>query len=213
MNLCKPGGCHLYRCALPANPTLEAWAPSLNGHPLEFAWRTAARWGWPQLLTLDFKKVWQWLEQVSLLDAVVAKSPAQVAGFAIIEIAAQNVVEPKDIIMVSQTLETLFVEEHDGISKRLKNRIKLLLGEPPTDKKWLTRLYETRSKIVHGAFPVVRPIIGCYAEGLPQQLQSDLSLQLDRGLSVIIAVLQDMISTLTSSYQFVENLKRDPTTG
>ena len=135
------------------------------------------------------------------------------AGFAIIEIAALNVVEPKDIIMVSQTLETLFVEEHDGISRRLKSRIKLVLGEPATDKKWLTKLYETRSKIVHGAFPVVRPIIGYYAEGLPQQLQDELSLQLDRGFSVIIAVLQDMIVNSSVSYKFVENVMRDPTRG
>jgi len=213
LNLCMAGGCHLYRCTLPANPKLEAWAPSLNGHPIESAWRAAARWGWPLLQTLNFEKVWQWLERVSLLDAVVAKSPAQVAGFALIEIAALNVVEPKDIIMVSQTLETLFVEEHDGISRRLKNRIKLVLGEPPTDKKWLTKLYETRSKIVHGAFPVVRPIIGYYAEGLPQQLQEELSLQLDRGFSVIIAVLQDMIINSSVSYKFVENVMRDPTRG
>jgi len=59
----------------------------------------------------------------------------------------------------------------------------------------------------------VRPIIGYYAEGLPQQLQDELSLQLGRGLSVIIAVLQDMIINSSVSYQFVENVMRDPTRG
>lgn len=159
MNLCMRGGCHFYSC-LPIMPDLRAYHLSLNGHPLESGWCVAAAWGWPNLRRLSFRKVWSWLQRVGVLNADIAKSPAQVGAFSMLEIASQNFIEPKDIILVSQTLETLFVGEHDGISSRLRKRVKLVLGEPITNKNWLTKLYALRSKIVHGSYPVVRPVLG-----------------------------------------------------
>ncbi len=47
-------------------------------------------------------------------------------------------------------IETLYAKGNQGIGEQIRQKVKTILGEPKEFKKKITKLYEYRSKLIHG---------------------------------------------------------------
>ena len=92
-------------------------------------------------------------------------------------------------------------------SSIMSDRIHAILGEPPSHKNWLTKIYQMRSKIVHGDVPSIR--VGCQGYNTIEYMIKKYELASNRGITVIIAILQDLIETNSKRYVFPTRVQRE----
>lgn len=84
-----------------------------------------------------------------------------------------------------------------------------MIGDfPENGKRWLNDIYKLRSDIVHGDFPIFRPRYGEEDSGFDtvERRYWEISGAIDRGVSIIIATVQDLIIKNSDYYAFKEEI-------
>jgi hypothetical protein len=212
MNLGCPGSLGLFGSSLAEQHSEQhserLGLPQLSSDGLEFAFRHAFDRGWPPLQLLPFDRCWRWLHREMIYDIDIAESPTHRALFTLLRISATETNEADTILLVVQALEGLLFAGREAIGNTLRQRIGLVLGEPATHKGWFARLYERRSRIAHGAFPMLRPG-GYYDEDDPcvGAYFEEFFGPLDEAIAVLLAVLQDLIRNDAQGFEFAESVR------
>jgi hypothetical protein len=79
---------------------------------------------------------------------------------------------------------------------------------PENDRSWISGFYKLRSDIVHGDYPIFRPryneVDADFERVSPHYWE--IVRAFDKGVSVVIALLQDLIKNDSSSYTFEETI-------
>jgi hypothetical protein len=212
MTLAHPGSCNLLFSRYVGIDD-DTWpAPSLSGGRLESAVLHAKETGWPDIATLPFAQVWEWLAKTDVLNTTVATDPVHKALFALLTVCEENTSEPASILMVMQALESLLVVGHQGIRSLARSRLETILGTPRAGRRVFADLYALRCRIAHGGMPVARP-------GVVFDIGEDLTLEdhhsayvrpVDDAISILTALLQDLVRADARGYEFRQLVTRVP---
>lgn len=180
---------------------------AMNAFSLREASILAGARGWPALRKMGFSEVWSW----------AVKQPGFLIGFgggltgrainAFTHLFAANFSgAPIQLFWSMIALEALYVDGKKGIAEQMREKIRLLLGEQETHRRDITRLYDYRSKFVHGGCDFVG--MNCYY--LPDDLDTrkhdaDLAESASLAQAILAATLQELVrrdwSGLHFSYQ------------
>lgn len=215
MNLALPGSCNLYQTSYVGCPE-PVWPPvDLGASIFEDAWHQAQSSGWPPLKQLSFAKTWDWLHNdTGLIYATdIGTTPVQKALYALLSVGNHNQTTDQDLVLlIAQTLESLLVDRAAGVAAVLRERVEALFGFPGERKKWVSQFYDLRSRIAHGAVPVIRPGGYCFDESNSEfvDIVRQYWAPLHRALALVLAILQDLVDTNSRGYEFSQVAHRIP---
>lgn len=169
---------------------------ALNAFSLREVSSFAKRKGWPTLHKLTFDKVWSW----------ATNQPGFLKGFgggltgrainAFTHLFAMNFSgAPIDLFWSMVALEALYVDGKQGIAEQMREKVWTFLGEQDSYKRDITKLYDYRSKFVHGG----SDFIGVNSYHLPNDMENIV--KYDNGLTeaallaqaILVATLQELV--------------------
>ena len=226
MNVSTPGSCNLSPCEFLDLPDQNSVFPdeksvplNVNADTLDDALFDALEERWPKLGWIPFSDTWEWLHRDLAYDIEVAETPSQKAFFSLLRVCTWRQGETENALILTQAFESILSPGKDSIQKTLKQRLEILVGPPPTHKKWFDQLYELRSRIVHGVAEVPRPV-GIRRENDPadrlrmvdpavRKQGEEMARNEGRAVAVLLALLQDMVVHNTRAYNFEQQLVRE----
>lgn len=205
MNISVPDGCNLYGSSYLGFENSRFIPPKLSSSALAAAWLEKKSWGWPQIERIPLESTWRWLAKIGLPKIYLADTPSQKIAFALLDICSREMISPEWPVLITQVLENLFAVPHEGIVPVLRERIALVLGVPESNKKWLSKFYDLRSRAAHGDLPLIRPKIG-----FPDEISGYLLTYvkpIDQAVAVLWSLLQDMIIHDSDGYEFSQQMQ------
>lgn len=172
---------------------------------MEAAWRAAEEWQYPCIKKLQFKQVWNWLAKSEFDQCKLATSVLHKTLALLLDVSAPfSRPAALDVLLLCQALEALLDCKSGAIGASLTARANLILGPPPSHKKWLSSFYDLRSKITHGSFPIIRP--GSFAsDDEIYEHERELVASVNRVVAVLLTLLQKLAQAGASAFQFSES--------
>lgn len=205
MNICIRGGCSYGSISIDRGSKEHTLYCSV----LESGWHRASIDNWPKLKNLAFDEVWKWMERNGGLSYLLAETPVNKALAVLLHLSYKSDIEATDVVQLSQVLESFYLFKGEPKARGLSKKIPAVIGDfPENGKSWLNEFYKLRSDIVHGDFPIFRPRYGEEDSGfdIVQERYWEISGAIDRGVSIIIATIQDLIIKNSDYYTFSEEI-------
>ena len=208
MNISRRGGCNYAKFSIGNKESKRA----LYCGDIESGWHLATIDNWPKLVEIPFAKTWKWMENNKGLDYVLADSPVTKAMAVLLHQSYKSDIESTDVVQLSQVLESFYLKKDEPKTRGFMNKIPVVLGEiPDIGKQWINKFYKLRSDIVHSEFPLFRP---SYRDSdknfnVLEEHYWKISEAVDRGISVVIGTLQDLILRDANRYTFKEIITVD----
>ncbi|MBD2097752.1 hypothetical protein H6F90_22015 [Trichocoleus sp. FACHB-591] len=213
MNLAVPGSCDFYSAAVSpissdGNGPRKEELLLLAGSVFEGAAELGEKWNWPILQDLPIQKVLDWIQQIGLPESHFAHSTTERAICGLLHVCNQPDISPSEVVWLAQALEALFDTPQAGISKVLRERIFLVLGEPPENskkiKKAINAFYDYRSRYVHGEIPIPNPMSLRLSDSSLDDFINELMEHVDLAMLLVVAALQKLIVQGGSTFEFSE---------
>lgn len=208
MNLAAPGSCNLYpggfrrkkpfrsSCSIERYVRLDRCTDALH-----FACATAMERGWPRIQFIQLSDVWKWLEQIGALTVEVAREPVHRALFTFLRLGSTDTHNIDLIQLCVQAIESLL---GGGAPARVvQRRVETILGSPKSHKGWYAELYSTRSQLVHGSAPILRP--GPWLNDGDAGAQ--YFKQVDQAYVVLLALIQALITNRSRAFKIEETVR------
>jgi hypothetical protein len=211
MNISRRGGCNYGSLSIDKNESKS----SLHCDDIESGWHLAEKDNWPKLNEIPFAKTWKWMEENNGLSYILADTPVTKAMAVLLHQSYKSDIESTDVVQLSRVLESFYLKKEEPKTRGLINKIPVVLGKIPSNgKRWINEFYKLRSDIVHGDFPLFRPKYGETDENFSvvEEHYWKISQAVDRGVSVILATLQDLILRDANTYKFKETIIVDSST-
>jgi len=205
LNVSRKGGCNYASFSI-GN---EESKSSLYSSSIEASWELAEKDNWPKLIEIPFTQVWRWMEKNNGLNFILANTDATKAMAVLLHQSYNSDIESTDVVQLSQVLESFYLKKGEPKARGLIRKIPVVLGEMPIKgMSWIKEFYKLRSDIVHGDFPLFRPQFNEEDESFNaiEEYYWKLSQAIDRGISVTIGTLQDLIVNDASKYVFEEKI-------
>lgn len=149
---------------------------------------------WPQLQTLTFKEVVGWAVKAGYDQEGVAKGRVHRAFAAFTHCVGLSDSRPGEVLFRSmQGLEAFYCDGNGDLRKQLDDKSQLWLGRMSAGNMSIGKLYEQRSKVVHGSASISYwPEIFDAAPGF-SEVESTLSAAAGYALRLLVATLQKAI--------------------
>lgn len=182
----------------------------------EMGWRDGIKFGWPSVSAIDLESVVNWLKKNKIFYGMTAKSRLQSVVFLLLNLSKyEDIYSPMNVLWVSQSLEALIDSPSIQISKYLKNRLFLILGNPEKFKNkiksQINDFYNLRSRIVHGQFSICHPLY--YFEGMDEghdeYIHKYALNPVSFAMAIVISVLQNYILNNWSKLTYREIINPD----
>ncbi len=204
MNLSAPASFSLH------DSKLNDSSINLCTDDLETAWIESLKNNWPSIQYVPLKDTWEWYKKLKLNKKQIAETRTERAIFALLHFCSSSSDNPANLIWLAHALESLYDTPANAISKTLRDRIFVFLGQPQNNyrtlKKKINQFYEFRSAFVHGTLDIYCP--AC-SECLDEKIESHLPkfwVTYDFALSLTIATLQQMIIKQWTTLYFSETV-------
>lgn len=213
MNLASPGSCNLWQATITwrgEKQELSKRTVLLDGAYLESACQLSLDLNWPLIEIIPVRKVWSWLSSLSISEAPFSRSNVERTIFAMLHVCTdrEENINQADLLWLAHAFESLFDTPMLGISKALRDRIFLVLGNPSTNqkriKKMLTSFYELRSAFVHGDSEIPNPMYHESTDEKYDDFFSEMTNNIEFALLIVIATLQKMITNSWKAIEFSE---------
>lgn len=105
---------------------------------------------WPFIQTLPVDKVWNYILNKTKILSSDSSTNIERGLNAFSYLFDNNYSSANSLFWSMTGVEALYAEGEIGIGYQINNKAKLFLGEPKENKKVLTKLYDYRSKFLHG---------------------------------------------------------------
>ncbi len=152
------------------------------------------KFNWLKFKNLSIAQCWHWYLNKISTPGQLSGNKIELAINSISHILKKSHFEQLFWIMIA--LEALYVKGNNGISEQMKTKVQLFLGEMIDYKKKLNKMYEYRSKFVHGKVNI--PSV--YSELEPDESDKDYNKHLENifetsnfALAILLATLQKLI--------------------
>lgn len=107
---------------------------------------------WPKLQDLSVKSVWKWVEAKLNNSVSTTASDRALFAFTLIHNRDSGRVDLSTQLFYSMMgIEALYCDNQSNIISQIRERVKLVLGEPPGYKGKMNKMYDFRSKFIHGS--------------------------------------------------------------
>ena len=203
-NLSRPASVEVQHVAMfqDARET-ECSIPQVDAYILQRAIKHSVKAGWPKLREMKFVKAWNWLNEITDFSergfAETQMGRALCAFSRMLEPSEHN--EPIHLLWSLVGLEALYGQGKVANIEQLKDKTKLLLGQPLEFTKAIAKMYEFRKRFIHGAldFPSFSfKAVACEEEQYFNELVESMSV----AAAVLTATLQTMIQRQWRSLAF-----------
>lgn len=169
---------------------------------LPFAVEEARELQWPTIESLRLRDVWDWLVSIPGLKRGVPELPAgrAVAALSHLISSGSRSRSVEDLVWALVGLESLYAKGNTGLISQLAEKTEVVLGKRKIDKKRFTRMYDFRSRFVHGdtSFPLAYSPYDAVEEFEKySEAAYDSSLL---AMATLVASLQDLVKR--NAYQF-----------
>lgn len=191
-NLARPGTLEVGDSQLFINNSRSAWDNRLV-NSLTFAVEYARRTSWPQVKNLDIEATWQWVQRNNLLDSF-GTTPVERAFNAftyLFEHPSKDRVTSLFWALVG--VEALYAKGASGVQQQIFEKTQVLLGNRETFKKHLSKMYQLRSRFVHGDLPFPGQFYTYDATPEFEKFTDEVAQATELATAVLIASLQRLI--------------------
>jgi Apea-like HEPN len=152
-NIARVGAIELhYSVVVQDNEALDvSEIPKMEGYSVQQAAIAAEQLGWPRLVDLDIQTVWRWVtKHHQMMEGFDGTTMGRaIAAFSRL-FEHKTADEPMQLLWALVGLEALYVTGKAELAQQLRERAQVLLGPQESFKKKLTRMYDFRSRFVHG---------------------------------------------------------------
>lgn len=157
---------------------------------------------WPEIVELDVRKIWHWLAKVPGIEAGVGTGSLGRALAALTHILRHKATDSGSLQLVWSVLglEALYAKGNTGLCAQLVGKTEALLGPRLQHKKEFGRMYDFRSRFIHGDIDI--PFSYIDAEPDFERFHSDLFGSEDIALATLLATLQKMATMDLYSLDF-----------
>ncbi len=165
---------------------------------LDFAYEHSNKIGWPILKGIKIEKTIEWFVKNKIHTDETSRNKTHRAINAFSYLF--NNIGEKDTSILFWTMlgiESILAKGNNNITNQIKTKSSLILGEPKEYKKKLNKLYDYRSRLIHGDI------------NFPPKFSSDYELfeveywdYLAFATSILLAIIRDMIEKGIVEYKF-----------
>jgi hypothetical protein len=119
---------------------------------IDFAYIHIEKIEWPSVISPKLQKTLNWLRKFEINLHSSSKSPAGRAINAFSHIFSYELFETDSakLFWCLLGIEALFASNNNGIMEQIRQRIQIVFGEPKEFKRKINKLYEFRSRLIHG---------------------------------------------------------------
>ena len=216
MNLSVPGSCDFYSAIIyPMQSPNENISDNgtkllLSGSILEELAELSEELKWAKIHDISVKKTFLWMQRIGLTKDHFASSNTERAIFGMLYSCQQNDFHPSILIPLAQALEALFNTPEAGISKALRERAFLVLGEPNENRKKIQKainsFYGYRSKYVHGGVDIPNPMSTMLEDKSVDKIYEELNNHKNIAMLLLVASLQKLIIEDGDEFIFSETV-------
>lgn len=129
----------------------EIWRISTRYNEFDFALEKSKDLSWPLLDTLDIEQVWRWYFKHEKGLEKVSSSPTERALNALSHLfTSSGDWEFGSIFWALLGLEALYCKGNNNLQSQLVEKTELFLGKRTAFKKEVGRMYDFRSRFIHG---------------------------------------------------------------
>lgn len=168
--------------------------PPMDGSASQRAAAAASRMSWPSLKPLPLKSVWSWAQRNNPLIDGFARSPIARAISAFSRLfEKRSVDEPMQLLWALVSIEALYVRGNSELFQQVREKSQAFLGSQEAYKKTLSRMYDFRSRFIHGdlGFPSLSLLYDARDE--VHRYDSELWEAVDIAVAVLAATLQEVV--------------------
>jgi len=168
----------------------------------------ADEYEWPCLTSVPFEVVWRWLKGCGFRNCQLARTALERAVFSFLHACREEEVPPVTLIWLVHALEALFDTPSEGVVRTLRDRMFALHGFPVNNrkliKKELERMYNLRSRFVHGDLGIAHPLDNDALDYRVNKSFEDFGVRVDLAFALVLATFQRMASEEWIGLSFTE---------
>jgi len=191
-NLARPGSVEMFDGHVLVDEHRIRSTKPFSSWSFREATRLAEKLGWPKLDDLSVSTVWQWSEPIEGLSVGYSTSPVGRALNALTYLTSLDSSQPFSLFWALMGLEALYVQGRGGVMEQLREKVHTLLGAPEAHKKRFNRIYDLRSRVIHGQLD----FSAAYSElGGPEddRFYKELGEATDLATALLLATLQQLV--------------------
>ena len=169
---------------------------------LRMALANASKINWPQCHSLDLMTVWNWAMKTGLLGGIGKTALGR--AFNAFSYLFIDPLDDQSVLLFWSLIgiEALYVSPSAKIMEQVRERSQLLLGPLTAYKKKLSRMYDLRSKFIHGALPFPGKFFTKDAMPEYEQFADEVSEASLLAQAILTATLQEMVIRDLSELSF-----------
>lgn len=202
-----------YPGALQASPLFTFADDDLLEQKNGFSWtlydsvEIAIELGWPEIRRLPIIDVWNWIMKIPgfHIGQGVGRVGRALAALSRI-IQNPQLDSPINFVWSLMALEALYASGNEGIKSQLMEKTELFLGQRLANKKRFNRIYDFRSRFVHGDIDFQFEYAP-YPYGEPDKFWDDVYDCERIAASILIATLQELILRDMYDLEFEYSIK------
>jgi hypothetical protein len=167
--------------------------------------------GWPPIVEVPLAEVWQWLSNVPGLTEGTPHRPAgrAISAFSHL-LSGQHTTSPAmGMLWALIGLEALYAKGHEGLKSQLLEKSEVVLGPRLAHKKVFGRMYDFRSRFVHGDLDLPLAYDDNFAPE-PGNFESDAIDAENVAVAMLIASLQQLVVMQLYEFRFSYSLRSTP---
>lgn len=190
----------------------RCWIDGGFGGGLSRIYELSKTQGWPPLPGVSVYDAYHWIGSITGIERGEPKGSAGRAVSAISRILMTSSTtqdDPADLMWCMVGLEALYGEGQTHLRQQLVEKTRIVLGSPDTYKKAVGKMYDFRSRFIHGDvdFPVGHSTSELDGTGFIEEVASSAEL----ALAVLVATVQQLI--MQSRYDFKFEYRLIPSNG
>ncbi len=162
---------------------------------------------WPKYSNLKFTDVWNWFNKYNFSFERHSQNPTERALNAFTHLFKENSLGITfDLFWSLIGIEALFCKGKEGLSNQIFNKTQVLLGEISDYKKKLTKMYEFRSRLIHGDLEIP-PNHYEFEDENEEEYQENLYQAAFLAVAILTATFQKMVELDKNEIDFKYRLK------
>lgn len=178
-------------------------------HQLDATYDASIEYSWPRLDELSVKSVLSWLDSTPGFRERTGQTRLGRAIGALSYLIKEHSGDENELSIVWALLglEALYGRGSDGIKNQILEKSEAFLGSPETHKKNLSRVYDHRSRIIHGDADIVFRH-NCFHSARAGEAFFDQLYEGERvATAVLLATLQQMCADNRHDLEFAYTLE------
>ncbi len=163
-----------------------------NYNNLMNAYETSAKNNWPPIGMGSIKKTWNWCNRIPGFAEGIGETPCgrAIAAFSYLFKPSIVLYTNMDIVWALLGLESIYCRGNIGMQHQLHGKIEAFLGKRKDNKKAIGRMYDFRSRFIHG--DVTFPFQYSQYDEYPK-FEGARDTATDEAVALLISSLQKMI--------------------